>query len=175
MQKIASFALPFQPAARMYHTSKKIQTPQTLQHTLAHWRFKQEKIVFTNGCFDILHAGHVDYLEKARALGTVLIVGLNTDASVRRLKTGRPVQDENARARLLASLQFVDAVMLFDEDTPLKLIETVRPNVLVKGKDYAPEQVVGYDFVTDYGGRVETIDLVPGYSTSAIIQKIRQL
>lgn len=159
----------------MYHTGLKIQDPQTLQHTLARWRFKQEVVVFTNGCFDILHAGHIDYLEKARALGNRLLVGLNTDASVRRLKTGRPVQDEQARARLLASLEFVDAVMLFDEDTPLNLIQAVRPHILVKGKDYAPEQIVGHDFVTSYGGRVETIELVPGYSTTAIIQRVRQL
>ncbi len=159
----------------MFTSLAKIQSPETLPHLLALWRFQGERIVFTNGCFDILHAGHVTYMEQARALGTKLFVGLNTDASVQRLKTGRPVQDEQSRLRILASLWFVDAVMLFDEDTPLNLIKAVLPQVLVKGKDYRAEDIVGYAEVTAAGGRVETLDLVPGYSTTSIIQRIQAL
>ncbi len=137
------------------------------------WRFQQKKIVFTNGCFDIVHLGHLDYLSKAADLGDILILGLNTDASVQRLKgAGRPVVDEQARAFMMASLRFVDAVVLFDQQTPYELIQLVQPDVLVKGKDYKAEEVVGYDIVTAKGGKVETIDLVPGYSTTALIQKI---
>ncbi len=137
------------------------------------WRFQQKKIVFTNGCFDIVHLGHLDYLSKAADLGDILILGLNTDASVQRLKgAGRPVVDELARAFMMASLRFVDAVVLFDQQTPYELIQLVQPDVLVKGKDYKAEEVVGYDIVTAKGGKVETIDLVPGYSTTALIQKI---
>lgn len=137
------------------------------------WRFQQKKIVFTNGCFDIVHLGHLDYLSKAADLGDILILGLNTDASVQRLKgAGRPVVDELARAFMMASLRFVDAVVLFDQQTPFELIQLVQPDVLVKGKDYKAEEVVGYDIVTAKGGKVETIDLVPGYSTTALIQKI---
>lgn len=137
------------------------------------WRFQQKKIVFTNGCFDIVHLGHLDYLSKAADLGDILILGLNTDASVQRLKgAGRPVVDEQARAFVMASLRFVDAVVLFDQQTPYELIQLVQPDVLVKGKDYKAEEVVGYDIVTAKGGKVETIDLVPGYSTTALIQKI---
>jgi rfaE bifunctional protein nucleotidyltransferase chain/domain len=112
-------------------------------------------------------------LRKARDLGDVLVLGLNTDASVRRLKgPSRPVQDEKARAEILASLLFVDVVVLFDEETPYKLIQQVQPDILVKGKDYSAEDVVGYDIVKSKGGRVETIELVDGYSTSAIVQRI---
>ncbi len=132
------------------------------------------KIVFTNGCFDILHAGHVDYLFKASALGDLLIVGLNTDESVRRLKgPGRPIQDQHARALILASLQYVNYVILFGEDTPLKLITAIQPDVLVKGSDYRAEDIVGYDVVTQHGGRVETIDFLEGYSTTSLIERIR--
>jgi rfaE bifunctional protein nucleotidyltransferase chain/domain len=117
----------------------KIIDPGELDRTLAIWRFQQKKIVFTNGCFDILHLGHVEYLAKASAEGDVLIVGLNTDRSVQRIKgPDRPVQDEKARALILASLQFVDRIVLFDEDTPITLIQKVRPDILVKGADYKP-------------------------------------
>ena len=133
------------------------------------------KIVFTNGCFDLLHRGHVEYLAKAADKGDVLVVGLNTDASVRRLKgEGRPINDEIARATVLASLNCVDAVVLFDEDTPYELIKAVRPDVLVKGADYKPEEIVGYDIVTSYGGKVETVALVEGYSTTGIIKSLHQ-
>lgn len=131
-------------------------------------------IVFSNGCFDILHRGHVEYLAKAAAFGDVMIIGLNTDASVKRLKgPSRPVNDEKARAFVLAGLEFVSAVVLFDDDTPYNLIKTVQPDVLVKGSDYKPENIVGYDIVTAKGGRVETIDLVEGYSTTGIINKMK--
>jgi D-glycero-beta-D-manno-heptose 1-phosphate adenylyltransferase len=143
--------------------------------TAAQWRAAGERIVFTNGCFDLLHLGHVDYLERARALGDRLVVGLNTDASVRAQQKGpeRPLQDEVSRARVLAALAFVDAVVLFGEPTPLALIETVRPLVLVKGDDYQPERIVGYDTVTADGGQVVTVPLVPGYGTTRIVEKIK--
>ncbi len=137
------------------------------------WRTDNQCIVFTNGCFDIVHLGHIDYLEKARALGHRLILGLNTDASVSRIKGPlRPVVNEYARARLMAALEFIDLVTLFDEPTPLELIEALRPDILVKGDDYTAATIVGADFVIRHGGSVETIALVPGYSTSKLIQKI---
>ena len=137
---------------------------------LGQWRTQGLKVVFTNGCFDILHRGHVEYLSKAADMGDVLVVGLNTDASVRRLKgEGRPINNQEARALVLASLSFVDAVVLFDEDTPLELIKAVHPDVLVKGADYKPEEIVGADFVTSYGGTVTTIPLVEGYSSTKYI------
>ncbi|UBM62144.1 D-glycero-beta-D-manno-heptose 1-phosphate adenylyltransferase [Candidatus Sulfidibacterium hydrothermale] len=153
----------------------KILASGKLQRTLNLWRFQQKKIVFTNGCFDILHLGHIDYLSKAKDKGDVLIVGVNTDRSVRLLDkgAGRPINDEQARAVIVAALHFVDAVVLFDEETPYELIKTVLPDVLVKGSDYQPEEIVGYDVVTSRGGKVETIDYLPGYSTTAIEQKIR--
>ena len=132
-----------------------------------------KKIVFTNGCFDILHRGHVEYLSKAAAFGDVMVVGLNTDASVKRLKgPSRPVNDEYARAFVLAGLEFVSAVVLFDEDTPYNLIKKVQPDFLVKGSDYKPENIVGYDIVTAKGGKVVTVDLVEGYSTTKTIERI---
>lgn len=146
---------------------------ENLTELLSIWRFKEEKIVFTNGCFDILHRGHVEYLSQAAALGTKLIVGLNTDLSVKRLKgESRPVNDEQARALLLSSLLFVDQVVLFAEDTPLELIRYIQPDVLVKGKDYEPEKIVGYDIVKAKGGKIVTIDLTEGFSTTSILKKI---
>jgi rfaE bifunctional protein nucleotidyltransferase chain/domain len=154
---------------------EKILTGEAFYQNLARWRFLNKQIVFTNGCFDILHKGHIDYLSAAAETGDVLVVGLNTDQSVRRLKgESRPVQDEIARARILASLFFVDAVMLFDEDTPYELIKKVQPDVLVKGADYKPEDIVGYDVVKNKGGDVITIDLTEGYSTTSIIEKSRE-
>ena len=147
-------------------------TREQLPAMLAEWRAQGLKVVFTNGCFDLLHLGHVDYLEQARHLGGALVVGLNTDASVGSLKPGRPIQDETARARILAALVFVDAVVLFGEPTPLALIELVQPNVLVKGDDYAIDGIVGHELVLNRGGEVRTVPLVPGYSTSRIIEKI---
>jgi len=142
--------------------------------TISAWKSEGEVIVFTNGCFDLIHRGHIDYLSKARALGSRLVIGLNSDASVRRIKgSGRPLQDETSRALILAAMFFVDAVVFFDEDTPYALIKTVQPDVLVKGSDYLAEEIVGYDIVTASGGRVETLDYLEGYSTTAIEQRIR--
>ena len=153
-------------------TKDKILTREQLSATLADWRTQGRKVVFTNGCFDLLHLGHVDYLEQARHLGDALVVGLNTDASVRCLKPGRPIQDEEARARILAALAFVDAVVLFGEPTPLALIELVQPDILVKGDDYAVERIVGHELVLGRGGQVLTVPLVAGYSTSRIVEHI---
>ena len=138
------------------------------------WRFKDKKIVFTNGCFDILHLGHLEYLVKSGELGGVLIVGLNSDASVRGVKgPGRPINNEHARAMALASLTFVQAVVLFDQPTPYELIKTIQPDILVKGKDYSIDQIVGHDIVTERGGEVKTIELTEGFSTTGIIEKIK--
>lgn len=138
------------------------------------WQHDGLRVVFTNGCFDILHLGHVDYLEKARQLGDRLVLGLNTDASVSRLKGPlRPVVSQYARARLMAALAFVDTVILFDEPTPLQLIETLKPDILVKGDDYSLQQIVGADFVIANGGEVKTIPLVAGCSTTRLIEKIK--
>ncbi|NTW31540.1 MAG: D-glycero-beta-D-manno-heptose 1-phosphate adenylyltransferase [Bacteroidetes bacterium] len=143
---------------------------------LAFWAFREYKTVFTNGCFDILHPGHVDYLSKAADLGKKLIVGLNTDSSVKNLKGDkRPVNNENDRALMLASLKFVDAVILFNENTPYDLIKIISPNILVKGSDYKPEEIAGYDIVKDLGGDIITIDLVEGYSTTLFIEKLKKL
>lgn len=142
--------------------------------TIEAWRRDGDIIVFTNGCFDLIHRGHIDYLSKARTLGSRLVVGLNTDASVSRIKgSGRPLQDEISRSIILAAMFFVDAVVLFDDDTPYELIHLVRPDVLVKGSDYQAHEIVGYDIVMALGGRVETLDYLAGYSTSAIEQRIR--
>jgi len=145
-----------------------------LSKTLEKWKSNKEQVVFTNGCFDLLHRGHVDYLAKASDLGTKLIIGVNTDASVSKLKgPNRPIQDEQSRLHILASLEFVDAVILFDEETPYDLIKFVQPDILVKGSDYKPEDIVGYDIVTSNGGTVKTLDFIPGYSTSLIEKKIK--
>jgi rfaE bifunctional protein nucleotidyltransferase chain/domain len=144
--------------------------------TAAQWQKpKDRKVVFTNGCFDILHRGHATYLAQARELGDLLVVGLNTDASVRRLKgPSRPVNCEHDRAFLLAALACVDFVILFDEDTPAELIRRVQPDVLVKGGDYTLDNIVGADFVLQNGGTVTTIPFVDGYSTTLTLQKISQ-
>jgi rfaE bifunctional protein, domain II len=153
--------------------SKIVFDRSELDNMLAIWRFKDQKIVFTNGCFDIIHRGHVEYLAQAASLGTQLIIGLNTDASVKRLKgAARPVQDENTRALVLAAFGFVSRVVLFEEDTPLELIKQVQPDILVKGGDYQTEDIVGYDIVKAKGGEIVTIDLVKGYSTTNIINKM---
>lgn len=154
--------------------AKICQDKQALEKKLQDWQNQNRKVVFTNGCFDILHRGHVDYLAKAADLGDKLIIGVNTDGSVHKLKgPNRPIQDEQSRLHILASLGFVDAVILFDEPTPYELIKLVQPDVLVKGSDYKPEDIVGYDIVTAKGGEVKTIDFIPGYSTSLIEKKIK--
>jgi rfaE bifunctional protein nucleotidyltransferase chain/domain len=140
------------------------------------WRERQPApLVFTNGVFDLLHPGHVDVLTGARAQGAALIVGVNGDASVRRLGKGpgRPVRSESERAYVLAALAAVDAVVVFDEDTPLELVRALQPDVIVKGGDYAPDTVVGADLVAARGGRVVIIPLTPGQSTTSIIEKLR--
>jgi len=154
----------------------KLYDDAALDAQLARWRFQQKKVVFTNGCFDLIHLGHIDYLSKAKDLGDVLLLGLNTDASVRRLDKGtsRPIQDQYSRAMILAALRFVDGVVLFDEDTPLELIKRVQPDVLVKGSDYRAEEIVGYEIVKNKGGEIVTIDFLPGYSTSLIEEKIKK-
>jgi D-glycero-beta-D-manno-heptose 1-phosphate adenylyltransferase len=159
--------------SRLDHLKSKIYTLETIEKQLNIWRFQQKKIVFTNGCFDLLHFGHVDYLSEAADLGDVLILGLNSDESVRMLKgPRRPVNSQDTRAFMLASLSFVTGVIVFEEQTPIKLINYIKPDVLVKGGDYKPEEMIGYDVVTSYGGLVKTIELIPGYSTSNILQKI---
>ena len=151
----------------------KLLSREALETKLAEWRSAGETIVFTNGCFDILHRGHVEYLAQAADLGDKLIIGLNTDASVKRLKgESRPVNDEKSRALLLSALQFVDVVVFFDEDTPYELIKQVLPDILVKGNDYKPEEIVGYDIVTAKSGKVLTINLVEGFSTTNIIKRL---
>lgn len=153
--------------------NKIIRKKEELECTLSQWRFKSEKIVFTNGCFDILHRGHVEYLTKAAALGSKLVIGLNTDASVKRLKgESRPINDQESRAIILSSLIFTDRIIFFEEDTPLELIRYIQPDILVKGSDYKPEDIVGYDIVKAKGGEVITIDLTEGFSTSAILERV---
>ena len=153
---------------------KKIQSRRSLTRISRACRDAGKKIVFTNGCFDLLHAGHVTYLEKAKHLGDILIVGLNSDASVRRLKgTGRPVNSEKDRLKILAALQAVDYVTLFSEDTPLALIKEIRPHALVKGADWKKGEIVGGRELKSWGGKVRRIRLVPGRSTTALLKKIQ--
>lgn len=155
-------------------TETKIKDRNSAQVWAEEMQQAGKRIVFTNGCFDILHLGHIDYLEKARSLGDALIIGLNADESVKRLKgASRPVNKEYARSRMLAALAFVDAVCVFDEDTPKELIETIIPDVLVKGGDYTIEIIVGADTVIQNGGEVKTIELVDGFSTTNIIEKLK--
>ena len=159
--------------SQLNNISNKLLSLEELLLKLPTWK-REGKIVFTNGCFDILHLGHLDYLDKASEMGHKLIVGLNTDASVKRLKgASRPVNNEQARAMVLASLAIVDAVVLFKEDTPYELIQRIVPNVLVKGSDYSVEEIVGHDIVLENGGSVIPIDLLEGYSTTSIIEKMQ--
>ena len=149
---------------------------EELRANLNIWRLLEKKIVFTNGCFDLLHLGHIDYLSKAADLGDKLVIGLNSDASTAALKgPARPIIDQYSRSIMLASLSFVDAVILFDDPTPLELIAQILPDVLVKGADYTVDQIVGSDLVLGYGGDVQTIEYLSGYSTTSIEKKIRSL
>lgn len=153
--------------------STKIYTAASIVEQLNDWG-KEARVVFTNGCFDILHLGHVDYLKRSAQLGDKLVVGLNSDASVKAIKgESRPIQDEISRLSILAALECVDAVILFDEETPLELIKLVKPHVLVKGADYELNQIVGAKEVQEYGGEVKTITFLEGYSTSNLINKIK--
>ncbi len=139
------------------------------------WRLKSDRIVFTNGVFDILHRGHVEYLEEAAALGDRLIVGINSDSSVQRLGKGpdRPLNDQDSRALVLAALRCVDAIVIFEEDTPLEVIKAVTPDVLVKGGDWKADQIVGADVVKANGGEVRSLKLVDGFSTTELVRRIR--
>ena len=151
---------------------KVVSLDQALKNLKA-WREKNKKIVFTNGCFDIVHPGHIDYLSQARDLGDILVLGLNTDQSVRRLNKGsnRPINDERTRAYVLAGLACVDLIVFFDEETPYNLIKLLQPNVLVKGNDYEVEKIIGFDILKENGGEVITIPFLEGYSTSRLIKK----
>ena len=136
---------------------------------------KGDKIVFTNGCFDILHPGHLDYLMRSSYLGDILVVGLNSDSSTKRLKgPNRPINSFESRSIMLAYFDFIDYVVEFDDDTPLEIIKEIKPSVLVKGGDYEFREIVGGDFVTSYGGTVTTLSFIPGYSSSKIIEKIKR-
>jgi rfaE bifunctional protein nucleotidyltransferase chain/domain len=151
----------------------KIQSNDQITQTIARWRAAGDTIVFTNGCFDLLHYGHLHYLAAARDLGNRLVVGLNSAESVRRLKgPARPINDEATRTHSLAALEMVDAVVVFEADTPLDLIERLQPDVLVKGGDWKPEQIVGSETVRSRGGQVLSLPFVEGYSTTNIEQKI---
>lgn len=155
--------------------SDKLHSKESLNTFLNSCREQGKRVVFTNGCFDILHRGHVEYLTQARDLGDVMVLGLNTDSSVKRLGKSpeRPINNEDTRAIILAGLECIDAIILFDEDTPYDLIKFVQPDVLVKGDDYKPEDIVGYDVVTAKGGKVVTIPLVKGFSTTNLISKMK--
>ena len=159
---------------RFEHIEQKIQTWEQIPAALEAWRAAGDRIVFTNGCFDILHYGHLHYLSAARDLGERLVIGLNSAASVSRLKgPNRPINDELTRTHLLAALQMVDAVVVFDDDTPLRLIQLVQPDLLVKGGDWQPEQIVGSDIVLARGGKVMSLPFIQGYSTTNIERKIK--
>ncbi len=154
----------------------KIIVPASLDELGRNLREQGRQIVFTNGCFDILHAGHVRYLDQARALGDVLILGLNSDESVKRLKgAGRPINSEEDRALVLAGLSAVDYICIFEEDTPYYLIKALEPDILVKGGDWQPSQIVGSDIVLARGGQVRSLDFIPGLSTTNTIQKMRDI
>ncbi|HAD13374.1 MAG TPA: D-glycero-beta-D-manno-heptose 1-phosphate adenylyltransferase [Saprospirales bacterium] len=155
------------------HIQHKIHTVESLPDTIAQWRAAGDRIVFTNGCFDLLHFGHLHYLAEARDLGERLIVGMNSGASVTRLKgPNRPINDELTRTHLMAALEVVDAVILFEDDTPYHLIQLIQPDILVKGGDWKPEQIVGSDIVLARGGQVLSLPFITGYSTTNIEQKI---
>jgi rfaE bifunctional protein nucleotidyltransferase chain/domain len=152
----------------------KINTLPELLQKVARWKAEGQKLVFTNGVFDLIHTGHITYLAQAAELGHKLIIGLNSDASVKRLKgEGRPVNHQDSRALLLSAFFFIDAIVIFGEDTPANLINAVMPDVLVKGGDYTIENIVGANEVMANGGEVKTINFVEGYSSTSIINKIR--
>lgn len=157
-----------------FPSQKKIQSRKALEKIAARFRARGKIVVFTNGCFDILHAGHVTYLEKARRLGDLLVVGVNSDRSVRRIKgPGRPVNSEGDRARVLAALEAVDYVTLFSEETPLALIRQIRPAVLVKGADWKESEIVGAQAVKSWGGKIRRVRFVPGRSTTSLLKRLQ--
>ena len=154
----------------------KICDIEELKHRLAQWRVKSDRIVFTNGCFDILHVGHLHTLKESIQLGDKLIVGLNSDASVSRLKgKERPIVNQLDRSEMLAAFEMIDAVIIFEDDTPEELIQMIKPDVLCKGGDWSIENIVGSDFVKSYGGQVVSIPFIQGYSSSSLIDKIKNL
>jgi len=156
--------------------SKIFEDYKAFEPLLREWKAGKERIVFTNGCFDIIHHGHVDSLSKSAHMGTKLVVGLNSDSSTKMLKgKGRPILDEKSRATILAAFGFVDAVVIFPEETPAMLVAHIVPDVLVKGKQYAIHEIAGHDTVLENGGEVETLELIAGVSTTEIIQKIKNL
>ena len=151
----------------------KIMSMENAKIQIKKWQNNDEKVIFTNGCFDVLHAGHIKYLFKAKSLGDHLVIGLNTDSSVRILKgKNRPLQDEQDRALILAALEAVDLVILFDENTPLEIITFLKPDILVKGSDYTIDNIVGAKEIVQWGGKVESIEFANGKSTSLIIEKM---
>ena len=159
-----------------YITQSKILERDVAARRVNGWRVKGEKIVFTNGCFDLVHLGHISYLEEARSLGDRLVIGLNTDRSVQQLKgPRRPVLNENDRARLLAALECTDLIVLFEEETPYELIKALVPDILIKGGDYEPDTIVGADVVRENGGEVRVLPFVSGYSTTSLIKRIQEL
>ena len=152
----------------------KIKTLPELLNTLKSLRRKKKKVVFTNGCFDILHAGHVNYLAKAKSLGDILVIGLNSDSSVKKLKgRSRPVVSQKNRAIVLGALWAVDFVVIFNELTPIKLIKAIKPDVLVKGGDWKKENIIGADFIESYGGKVRSLEYIKGLSTRGIVKRIK--
>ncbi len=155
--------------------NSKIKTAGAIAKTVKALKSKNKKIIFTNGCFDILHVGHIEYLNLAKRMGDILVIGLNSDESVRRLKgAGRPINSETDRAKVLAALDFVDYVVVFGKDTPEKLIKKIRPDVLVKGADWNVGDIVGSAFVKSHGGKVRTVPFVKGYSTTSLIKKMKR-
>jgi len=153
----------------------KIQDWNTAAKTVATWQQLGLEVVFTNGCFDLIHLGHLHYLAEAQSLGDKLVIGLNSDASIQRLKgKQRPIKEVKNRSHLLASLQMVDLVVVFEEDTPYQLIKTLEPDLLVKGGDYQPHEIVGSDIVLAKGGKVCSLEFVEGYSTTNFIEKIKK-
>ena len=155
--------------------SKKIYSRVDTQKLIDDWKQDNNKIVFTNGCFDIVHRGHIDVLSKIADLGDKLIIGLNSDSSIKKIKgSNRPIIDQFSRSLLLASIEFVDAVVIFDSETPLELIDSIKPDILAKGGDYAIEKIVGYKSVINNGGKVITVPLVKGFSTTNIINHINE-
>lgn len=156
--------------------SNKIQDWKSVSNLAKDWQSQNLKIVFTNGCFDIIHPGHIDYLEKARSLGDKLIIGLNSDESIKRLKGAtRPINNTSFRQTILTAFEFVDLVVVFEEDTPLSLIKLIQPNILVKGGDYSIDAIVGAKEVVQTGGKVEIIPFLEGFSSTNVITKIQNL
>ena len=154
--------------------NSKILDKERLLVKLTDWKEENKKIVFTNGCFDLIHLGHIEVIARSADLGDILIIGVNTDNSIKRLKgKNRPIVEEISRAKQLAALEFVDAVVFFDEDTPIDLIKVINPNVITKGGDYNTDQVIGNDIVTQNDGEVVIIPLTRGYSTTSILEKIK--